>query len=185
MATYNVTFNTDATIEVVVDFKTGIQGATGEDGTDGSTWINGNGTPGAGVGVDGDYFLDLNTYDLYNKVSGSWVLIGNIKGPQGPPGDGGGGSIPVGGSTGQHLAKDSAVDFDAVWVDPPTGDKHYEHDQSVAAATWNITHSLGNYPSVVIVDTTGDVMYGEINYVDNNNITITFSEAVDGKAYLN
>ena len=64
-------------------------------------------------------------------------------------------------------------------------DAHYEHDQPVASATWTVTHSLGKYPSVSVVDSAGDVVVGEINYVNNNSLTINFSSAFSGKAYLN
>ena len=65
------------------------------------------------------------------------------------------------------------------------GDIHYEHDQPIASATWNINHNLGKFPSVTIVDTSGDEVEGAVNHVNNNNITITFSASFAGKAYLN
>lgn len=57
--------------------------------------------------------------------------------------------------------------------------------QTVPATVWNIPHGLGKYPSVMIVDTSDNVFMGEIQYIDNNNITLTFTSAIDGKAYLN
>lgn len=38
------------------------------------------------TGVDGDFYLDNDTGDIYQKISGSWVLQMNIKGPKGDPG---------------------------------------------------------------------------------------------------
>ena len=35
------------------------------------------------TGVNGDYYLDVDTGDVYLKGSGSWSLIGNLKGPAG------------------------------------------------------------------------------------------------------
>jgi len=64
-------------------------------------------------------------------------------------------------------------------------DKHYEHVQGVAAATWNVTHSLAKYPSVTVVDSSGNEVIGDISYVDANNVTLTFNGAFSGKAYFN
>jgi len=64
-------------------------------------------------------------------------------------------------------------------------DKEYIHDQSVASATWNIAHNLEKFPSVTIALSTGQKGYGDVSYTDNNNLTITFTGAESGKAYLN
>jgi hypothetical protein len=36
------------------------------------------------TGIDGDYYLDVDNGNVYQKVAGSWTLIGNIRGPAGP-----------------------------------------------------------------------------------------------------
>lgn len=61
----------------------------------------------------------------------------------------------------------------------------YEHNQTTAATTWNIAHNMGKRPSVTILDGAGDLSFGRIAYTDLNNITLTFSEAITGTAYLN
>jgi hypothetical protein len=61
----------------------------------------------------------------------------------------------------------------------------YIHTQSTSAIIWNIEHNLGKFPSVTVVDSGDSVVEGEIDYVDNNNVTLTFSGAFSGKAYLN
>jgi hypothetical protein len=61
----------------------------------------------------------------------------------------------------------------------------YTHTQGVASTTWTITHNLQRHPSVSIVDTGGNIIYGHTQYVDDNQITLTFSSAFTGKAYLN
>jgi len=33
------------------------------------------------TGNDGDYYLNMTSGDVFKKVSGIWVKIGNIKGP--------------------------------------------------------------------------------------------------------
>ena len=65
------------------------------------------------------------------------------------------------------------------------GDKNYVHTQISASATWTVSHDLGKFPSVTIVDSGETVVIGNIDYVDLNNLTITFSAAFGGKAYLN
>lgn len=62
---------------------------------------------------------------------------------------------------------------------------NYVHDQQAALATWVITHNMGKYPSVTIVDTAGDEVEGAVRQNSINQLTITFSAAVSGKAYLN
>jgi hypothetical protein len=64
-------------------------------------------------------------------------------------------------------------------------DKHYKHIQSVSSNVWNINHDLYKHPSVTVKDSAGSTVIGEVEYVDLNNITITFSGAFSGEAYLN
>jgi len=65
------------------------------------------------------------------------------------------------------------------------GDKNYVHLQSVPSAVWNVSHNLGKRPAVVVVDSADEAVYGEIQYIDDNNITLTFVGAFSGKAYFN
>ena len=58
-------------------------------------------------------------------------------------------------------------------------------NQGVPAITWNIAHNLGKFPSITVIDTGDTVVQGEYTYVDNNNVTLKFSAAFAGKAYLN
>ena len=63
--------------------------------------------------------------------------------------------------------------------------ENYVHDQQVASVTWVITHNMNKYPAVNIVDTANDDVVGDIKYNSLNQITITFTAAFSGKAYLN
>ncbi len=54
-----------------------------------------------------------------------------------------------------------------------------------ALSTWTITHDLGKFPSVSVVDSANTQVVGEVDYIDNNSLTITFTAAFSGKAYLN
>jgi hypothetical protein len=64
-------------------------------------------------------------------------------------------------------------------------DTNYVHDQQVASATWVINHNLGKFASIHIVDTAGDEIIGEVRYNSINQMTVTFTSLVSGKAYIN
>lgn len=64
-------------------------------------------------------------------------------------------------------------------------DASYVHVQSTPAALWSISHGLGKYPSVTVVDSGGSVVEGDVNYISTNNVQLTFSAAFSGSAYLN
>lgn len=60
----------------------------------------------------------------------------------------------------------------------------YVHEQLPPETTWNIQHHLEKFPSVTIVDSGGNVVIGDIRYVSENEVQLTFSAAFSGKAYL-
>ena len=62
--------------------------------------------------------------------------------------------------------------------------RRYEFTQQAAAATWVINHTLGGRPSVTIVDSADTHVFGEVQYISNTQVTVTFSVAFSGKAYL-
>lgn len=66
-----------------------------------------------------------------------------------------------------------------------SGDLSFQYAQGVASAIWLITHNLGKYPSVTVVDSAGEQVEGGIEFIDANSLRITFSAAFTGKAYLN
>lgn len=65
------------------------------------------------------------------------------------------------------------------------GDAHYTHTQSIPSTVWSVQHNLGKKASVMVVDSADSVVYGDIEYTDLNNLTITFNGAFSGKAYFN
>lgn len=62
--------------------------------------------------------------------------------------------------------------------------RRYVHTQGSASDTWVITHSLGGYPSVTIVDTSRTHVVGEVQYDSTTQITVSFTAAFSGYAYL-
>jgi len=61
----------------------------------------------------------------------------------------------------------------------------YVHIQIAAATTWDITHNLDKHPSVTVVDTGGNVVVGDVEYLTTSHIRVHFSAEFSGKAYLN
>jgi len=61
---------------------------------------------------------------------------------------------------------------------------NYTHNQSAASSTWTITHNLGFSPAVSVVDSGGNHVIGDVNYVSVNVLTVSFSAPFGGLAYL-
>lgn len=62
--------------------------------------------------------------------------------------------------------------------------RRYVHTQAMAATEWVINHNLGGKPSVTIVDSADTVVVGEVTYNSNSQVTVTFTAAFSGYAYL-
>lgn len=65
----------------------------------------------------------------------------------------------------------------------PTGGS-YTHTQSSSSSTWNVTHNLGFYPAVTVVDSGENVVIGDVTYTSVNSLSISFTASFGGKAYL-
>ena len=63
--------------------------------------------------------------------------------------------------------------------------ENYVHDQQVASNTWVVIHELDKFPSVSIVNTANQAVVGDITYNTLNQLTITFTSQISGKAYIN
>mgnify|MGYP003644570684 FL=1 len=71
-------------------------------------------------------------------------------------------------------------------IDPSDNDdKTFIYEQVTPATTWNVPHNLAKFPAITVIDTANTVVTGQYTYIDNNNVTLTFSAAFAGKAYLN
>lgn len=60
----------------------------------------------------------------------------------------------------------------------------FTQDCAQPQITWYINHNLNLVPNIWTVDCNGLNIDGTLTVIDNNTITITFSTAVAGKAYL-
>lgn len=122
---------------------------------------------------------DVNNSNHLVVSDGSGSLFG---------GNGGGGiaenGLPAGGTAGQFLVKNSSNNYDASWQTVTT-DRRYIHEQGVAANVWTINHNMNCYPSVTVVDSAKSTVVGEVQYINTNTLTVTFTAAFKGIAYLN
>jgi len=61
----------------------------------------------------------------------------------------------------------------------------YRHRQNSASTTWNVAHNLNRTPSAVtVVDSGGNIVEGDVQIVDSNNLTLEFTSAFGGSAYI-
>jgi len=58
------------------------------------------------------------------------------------------------------------------------------HTQGAPSTTWTITHALGGYPSVTVVDSSKTVVFGEVSYTSTAQVVVNFTAAFSGYAYL-
>jgi hypothetical protein len=59
----------------------------------------------------------------------------------------------------------------------------FVHTQGVASDTWTVSHNLGYYPNVTVVDSAKREVVGDVEYINTNTIQITFSSGFSGEAY--
>ncbi len=69
-----------------VQGPSGPTGSPGSAGAPGSVWRTGSGAPADMLGADHDFYLDVASGEVFEKISGSYVAASNILGPQGPTG---------------------------------------------------------------------------------------------------
>lgn len=156
----------------------GVQGPPGEPGPEGL--VGDTGPPGE-QGPQG--------------AQGEASTVPGPIGPQGPPGPSGGGHTIQ--DEGVNLTPRAALDFvgagvataDDVTNDRTTvavpGDRTYVHTQGTGAATWVVTHSLGKFPAVEVVDTGNTKLIPDVHYDDVTQVTLSFGAPVSGKAFVN
>jgi len=64
-------------------------------------------------------------------------------------------------------------------------DKNYVHNQGTASMVWTVNHNLAKYPSVTVVDSAKNEWTGAVQHIDTNTLTISFTNAFSGQAYIN
>ena len=122
-----------------------------------------------------------NTISTIDKSTGSNILEIHDPGVAGPPNTLALGSVTSGDTAAVSItgiSPSQTINF----VLPVGG--NYSHTQSVSSATWTITHNLGFRPAVSVVDSGGNHVIGDVNYVSVNVLTVSFSAPFGGSAYL-
>ena len=109
---------------------------------------------------------NFTTVDVYVRKNTPLILDNGIIGPSDFSGD----SI--------------SLSLNYAYIKEQTRD-YYVHDQQVASATWTVNHNLGKFASVNVVDTAGDEVIASVTYNSINQLTITFTSLLSGKAYIN
>ena len=84
-----------------------------------------------------------------------------------------------------NLDLNKYYDFATFTISSGVGDKNFVFNQAVASTTWTVQHNLNKFPSCTMVLSTGQQGYGDVTFIDENNLTITFASAESGKAYIN
>jgi hypothetical protein len=158
-----------------VQGRTGLQGARGLQGTTGAQGTTGTGTQGA---------TRAGTQGVQGRQGTTGAGTQGVQGTQG---------IQGGGVTLQDVENaiaNAALDTTDDLTEGATNKYFtvskvsYDHTQGVASNSWVINHNLGFKPNVTVVDSAGTIYEGEITYTNTNSLTVSFSAAFSGKAYL-
>lgn len=88
---------------------------------------------------------------------------------------------------GGKLIQDNTIQIDAklAELEARSTDKTYQYEQLNALSVWNVVHNMNKHPSVLVIDSQGDVCEGFVQFVDLNTIRLTFSQPLAGVAYFN
>jgi hypothetical protein len=84
-----------------------------------------------------------------------------------------------------NLDLNKYYDFATFTISTSASDKTFIFVQGVPALVWTVQHNLAKFPSVSVVDTANTGVISQVDYIDNNNLTITNTAQFAGKAYLN
>ena len=64
-------------------------------------------------------------------------------------------------------------------------DKNFVYEQLNPTNSWTINHGLNKRPSINITDLNDNIVYGDVQYVNDNQVTLTFNKPFTGKATFN
>jgi hypothetical protein len=149
---------------------------------------------------DGEKFLRMDSAALIGPVTGADSLADGSAATVAisqegipyliHPGSGG-----TGGGIGAYEQPDDpgTGPFGWIWIDtdesppaPPSGgDLNYVHVQGTPSSVWIVTHNLGKYPSIEIVDSGGSAVIPSVQFDSPNAATLTFGSPTSGKAFCN
>ena len=84
-----------------------------------------------------------------------------------------------------NITGDITQQTDLIALIGSSSDKTFKYVQESVSDTWDIAHGLDKYPSVLVIDSAGTEIEGQVIHINNNNITIKFTAGFRGEAYLN
>ena len=89
--------------------------------------------------------------------------------------------------TAQRIAFGTFVEAQIAALPPPNagGATTYTFNNATPTRVWRIAHNLGRFPDVTVVDSAGSQVEGDVTYQYSNTLTVTFTSAFAGVAYLN
>ena len=67
---------------------------------------------------------------------------------------------------------------------PGGSDKNFTH-AFTSASSVTVPHNLGKFPAVTVIDSAGDECEGDVDHIDINNLTVTFSAPFSGTIICN
>tara|TARA_Y100000385_G_scaffold217502_1_gene226608 strand:- start:673 stop:1212 length:540 start_codon:yes stop_codon:yes gene_type:complete len=73
------------------------------------------------------------------------------------------------------------LDLEEIIEDTGTYTQCFENASSV----WTVTHNLGSFPSVTVVDSANTVVVGDVDYISSQQLRITFAASFSGCVFLN
>lgn len=146
---------------------TGATGATGAAGADGNT-ITATSTAPTG-GTDGDLHIITTTYDLYERQSGVWVQIGNVKGTDGADGsDGSDGADGDKWTNGTGTPSDATVrTYNTYYLDTDTGNVYLK---VTSASSWTLQGNING--DAWQTTSTDAINLGTLSVGDSQAVTV-------------
>jgi len=84
-----------------------------------------------------------------------------------------------------YVLKDGTSNLNWVILTSGSSSQSYIHTQGIASNVWLITHNMNKFPAVTVVDSAENQVIGDIEYIDENRVMVTFTGAFKGKAYCN
>ena len=70
------------------------------------------------------------------------------------------------------------IKMSGVWVNQGVRmDVNYEYVQGIPVSVWNVVHNLNKYPTVTILDASGNEIEACTEHINKNNTTISFFSA--------
>jgi hypothetical protein len=141
--------------------------------------------PQGPTGADGKSAYDLAVDNGFEGTEAEWVAsIEGVAGATGPAGPAGAdGADGADGATGPQ-GPQGEPGADGVTPEELLAIVAYVHNQIAPASVWIVTHSLGFFPNVSAFDSADTMVEGEVIHNDSTSLTINFSAAFSGKAYL-